>query len=61
MALGANIIGVRTAVCTGGKRSGPLSPERVRNLKASLTRSPRASPTSFRSPSTPLHGPAAIR
>ena len=61
MALGADIIGVRTAVCAGGKRTDPLSLERVRLLKASLTASPHASPVSFHTPATPLPEPAAPR
>jgi uncharacterized protein (UPF0264 family) len=35
-ATGADIAGVRSAVCGGGRRSAPLEPERVRALVASL-------------------------
>ena len=33
---GADIVGVRSAACGGGRRSGPLDPERVRALRASM-------------------------
>ena len=52
-ALGADVVGVRTAACAGGRRSGPLSLEALRLLKASLTSSPHASPPLFRAPATP--------
>ena len=61
MAHGADIVGVRTAACAGGQRTGPLSRERVRLLKASLTATPHTSPVSFHTPATPLREPAAPR
>ena len=61
MAHGADIVGVRTAACAGGQRSGPLSLEKVKLLKASLTASPHAYPVSFHTPATPLPEPAAPR
>jgi len=58
-ALGADIVGVRAAACDGGQRGGPLSLEKVKLLKASLTASPPEYPMSFRTPATPLREPAA--
>jgi uncharacterized protein (UPF0264 family) len=40
MALGADIVGVRTAVCEGGQRSGSISATLVQRLKASLASHP---------------------
>lgn len=37
LALGADIVGVRTAACEGGQRSGSISATLVARLKASLT------------------------
>ena len=37
---GADIAGVRSAACGGGRRSGPLDPERVRALRAACAATP---------------------
>ena len=37
LATGADIAGVRSAACTGGRRSGPLDPERVRALRNAVS------------------------
>jgi (5-formylfuran-3-yl)methyl phosphate synthase len=42
-ATGADIVGVRSAACAGGRRTGPLDPARVRALRAAYTATPRAS------------------
>lgn len=34
--LGADIVGIRSAICRQGQRSGPLDPERVRALRRTL-------------------------
>jgi uncharacterized protein (UPF0264 family) len=36
--LGADVAGVRSAVCQGGRRAGPLDAERVRRLQAVIAR-----------------------
>jgi uncharacterized protein (UPF0264 family) len=51
--LDADIVGVRSAACTGGQRSGPLSPVRVKLLKAAVTAPPHTSPASVFAPATP--------
>jgi len=58
---GADIVGVRSAACAAGQRSGPLSLEKVSLLKASLIASPPECPTFFRTPTTALHEPGAPR
>ena len=40
---GADIVGVRSAACAGGRRTGSLDPARVRALRAAYTATPRAS------------------
>jgi (5-formylfuran-3-yl)methyl phosphate synthase len=40
---GADIVGVRSAACADGRRSGPLDPSRVRALRAACAAMPRAS------------------
>jgi (5-formylfuran-3-yl)methyl phosphate synthase len=42
-ATGADIVGVRSAACAGGRRTGSLDPARVRALRAAYTATPRAS------------------
>ena len=42
-ATGADIAGVRSAACAGGRRTGALDPARVRALRAAYTATPRAS------------------
>ena len=42
-ATGADIVGVRSAACAGGRRTGPLDPARVRALRAAYAATPRAS------------------
>jgi len=42
-ATGADIAGVRSAACAGGRRTGPLDPSRVRALRAACAATPRAS------------------
>jgi (5-formylfuran-3-yl)methyl phosphate synthase len=42
-ATGAAIVGVRSAACAGGRRTGSLDPARVRALRAAYTATPRAS------------------
>ena len=42
-ATGADIAGVRSAACAGGRRTGSLDPARVRALRAAYTATPRAS------------------
>ncbi|HEX6743332.1 MAG TPA: (5-formylfuran-3-yl)methyl phosphate synthase [Solirubrobacteraceae bacterium] len=42
-ATGADIVGVRSAACAAGRRTGPLDPARVRALRAAYTATPRAS------------------
>jgi uncharacterized protein (UPF0264 family) len=37
-ALGADVVGVRTAVCRDGRRAGPLDAERVARLHSSITK-----------------------
>ena len=39
-AAGADIAGVRSAACCGGRRSGPLDPARVRDLRAACVATP---------------------
>ena len=41
---GADIAGVRSAACGGGRRSGPLDPERVRALRAACAATPLPAP-----------------
>ena len=60
-ALGADVIGVRTAACAGGQRSGPVCPEKVKLLKASLAALPRTCPASSCTPATPVRELAAPR
>lgn len=40
LALGADVVGVRTAACEGGRRSGSISTKLVERLKASLSAYP---------------------
>ena len=47
LALGADIVGVRTAACEGGQRSGSISTTLVKRLKVSLT-------SHLKSPCAPL-------
>lgn len=47
LALGADIVGVRTAACEGGQRSGSISTKLVERLKASLS-------SHLKSPCAPL-------
>jgi uncharacterized protein (UPF0264 family) len=42
-AAGADIVGVRSAACAAGRRSGALDPSRVRALRAACAATPRAS------------------
>ena len=42
-ATGADIAGVRSAACAGGRRTGSLDPARVRALRAACAATPRAS------------------
>jgi (5-formylfuran-3-yl)methyl phosphate synthase len=42
-AAGADIVGVRSAACDDGRRSGPLEAARVRALRAACAATPRAS------------------
>jgi uncharacterized protein (UPF0264 family) len=42
-AAGADIVGVRSAACADGRRSGALDPSRVRALRAACAATPRAS------------------
>jgi uncharacterized protein (UPF0264 family) len=42
-ATGADIAGVRSAACVGGRRTGSLDPARVRALRSAYTATPRAS------------------
>ena len=42
-ATGADIVGVRSAACAAGRRTGSLDPARVRALRAAYTATPRAS------------------
>jgi uncharacterized protein (UPF0264 family) len=42
-ATGADIVGVRSAACADGRRTGALDPSRVRALRAAYTATPRAS------------------
>jgi uncharacterized protein (UPF0264 family) len=42
-AAGADIVGVRSAACGNGRRSGPLEAKRVRALRAACAATPRAS------------------
>jgi (5-formylfuran-3-yl)methyl phosphate synthase len=42
-ATGADIVGVRSAACAAGQRTGSLDPARVRALRAASTATPRAS------------------
>jgi len=42
-ATGADIVGVRSAACADGRRSGPLDGARVRALRAACAATPRAS------------------
>ena len=41
-ATGADIVGVRSAACGDGRRSGPLEAPRVRALRAVCAATPRA-------------------
>ena len=41
-ATGADIVGVRSAACAGGRRTGSLDPARVRALRAAYRATPRA-------------------
>jgi uncharacterized protein (UPF0264 family) len=43
LATGADIAGVRSAACGGGRRSGPLEAARVRALRTACAATPRAS------------------
>ena len=42
-ATGADIVGVRSAACVGGRRTDSLDPARVRALRAAYTATPHAS------------------
>lgn len=42
-ACGADIVGVRSAACADGRRTGSLDPARVRSLRAACAATPRAS------------------